>query len=33
VRVVKLAIGRMERPNPLLTGVALRGTRMDRIGG
>lgn len=32
VRVVKLAIGQMERPNPLLTGVALRGTRMDRIG-
>lgn len=33
VRVVKLAIGQMERPNPLMTGVALRGSRMDRIGG
>lgn len=33
IRVVKLAIGQMERPNPILAGVALRGTRMDRIGG
>lgn len=33
IKVVKLAIGQMERPNPLWLGVALRGTRMDRIGG
>ncbi len=33
IQVVKMGLSMIERPNPLLTGVALRGSRMDRVAG
>lgn len=33
IQVVKMALAMIERPNPILAGVALRGSRMDKIAG
>lgn len=33
IQVVKMGLAMIERPDPLLTGVALRGSRMDILAG